>query len=112
MHSFNVVHRDLKFENVLFMSKAPESEVMIIDFGLAKANYARKKKLDEFVGTIYSMAPEVIRGAYDAKCDVWSLGVITYMLLAGAMPRARGVLRRGTAGTAGRPAGAAASRAP
>ncbi|KAH8063615.1 serine/threonine kinase [Aureococcus anophagefferens] len=77
------------FENVLFMSKAPESEVMIIDFGLAKANYARKKKLDEFVGTIYSMAPEVIRGAYDAKCDVWSLGIITYMLLAGAMPFTR-----------------------
>lgn len=89
MHRFNVVHRDLKFENVLFMSKAPESEVMIIDFGLAKANYARKKKLDEFVGTIYSMAPEVIRGAYDAKCDVWSLGIITYMLLAGAMPFTR-----------------------
>ena len=86
MHRFNVVHRDLKFENVLFMSKAVESEVMIIDFGLAKANYAKKKKLDEFVGTIYSMAPEVIRGSYDAKCDVWSIGVVTYMLLAGAMP--------------------------
>ncbi|KAH8043849.1 serine/threonine kinase [Aureococcus anophagefferens] len=55
MHRFNAVHRDLKFENVLFMSKAPESEVMIIDFGLAKANYARKKKLDEF-GTIYRRA--------------------------------------------------------
>lgn len=89
MHSFNVVHRDLKFENVLFMSKAADAEVMIIDFGLAKANYVRKKKLEEFVGTIYSMAPEVIRGAYDSKCDVWSLGVIAYMLLAGAMPFTR-----------------------
>ena len=37
MHRFGVVHRDLKFENVLFQSKAPESEVMVIDFGLAKA---------------------------------------------------------------------------
>ncbi|KAH8096251.1 serine/threonine kinase [Aureococcus anophagefferens] len=55
----HAVHRDLKFENVLFMSKAPD------------------------------MAPEVIRGAYDAKCDVWSLGIITYMLLAGAMPFTR-----------------------
>lgn len=91
MHSHGVVHRDIKFENVLFASKAFESEVMVIDFGLAKANYAVKKqgKLDEFVGTLYSMAPEVIRGSYDEKCDVWSLGVITYMLLAGAMPFTR-----------------------
>ncbi|KAJ1462743.1 kinase-like domain-containing protein [Pelagophyceae sp. CCMP2097] len=86
MHSFGVVHRDLKFENVLFASRAPAAEVLVIDFGLAKANYAAKRKLDDFVGTLYSMAPEVLRGEYDSKCDVWSLGVVTYMLLAGAMP--------------------------
>lgn len=39
MHSFKVVHRDLKFENILFASKSPESEVMVIDFGLAKADF-------------------------------------------------------------------------
>mmetsp|Transcript_9341 Transcript_9341/g.27977 ORF Transcript_9341/g.27977 Transcript_9341/m.27977 type:complete len:509 (-) Transcript_9341:44-1570(-) len=89
MHTFDVVHRDLKFENVLFQSKAPESEVMVIDFGLAKAKVSSQKRLHDFVGTIYSMAPEVIRGSYDAKCDVWSIGVITYMLLAGAMPFTR-----------------------
>jgi len=91
MHTNKVVHRDIKFENVLFVSKAKDSEVMVIDFGLAKANYAAKRegKLEEFVGTLYSMAPEVIRGAYDEKCDIWSLGVVTYMLLAGAMPFTR-----------------------
>uniref|UniRef100_A0A7S3K0F3 non-specific serine/threonine protein kinase n=1 Tax=Aureoumbra lagunensis TaxID=44058 RepID=A0A7S3K0F3_9STRA len=91
MHAYKVVHRDIKFENVLFFSKAYDAEIMVIDFGLSKANYTVKRegKLDEFVGTLYSMAPEVIRGSYDEKCDVWSLGVITYMLLAGAMPFTR-----------------------
>ena len=91
IHANKVVHRDIKFENVLFVSKAPDSEIMVIDFGLAKANYAAKRegKLDEFVGTLYSMAPEVIRGSYDEKCDIWSLGVVAYMLLAGAMPFTR-----------------------
>ena len=41
------------------------------------------------MGTLYSMAPEVMRGSYDSKCDIWSLGVVTYMLLAGAMPFTR-----------------------
>jgi len=91
IHANKVVHRDIKFENVLFVSKAADSEIMVIDFGLAKANYAAKRegKLDEFVGTLYSMAPEVIRGSYDEKCDIWSLGVVSYMLLAGAMPFTR-----------------------
>lgn len=87
MHSHDVVHRDIKFENVLFVSKSPDSEVMVIDFGLAKANYAVKKegKLNEFVGTLYSMAPEVIRGSYDEKCDIWSLGKLLIVSACRAM---------------------------
>lgn len=87
MHSHDVVHRDIKFENVLFVSKSPDSEVMVIDFGLAKANYAVKKegKLNEFVGTLYSMAPEVIRGSYDERCDVWSLGKLLIIFACRAM---------------------------
>lgn len=83
MHKRNVVHRDLKPENILIDH---ESETLkIADFGTA-VFYSSTKKLKDVVGTPYYMAPEVITGSYDEKCDVWSCGVILYILLSGSPP--------------------------
>jgi serine/threonine protein kinase len=85
MHSKNVVHRDLKYENILFVNDSPKSEIKLIDFGLSKV-YGDNTQLTDGVGTIYTMAPEVLKGNYSQKADVWSIGVITYMLLSSQMP--------------------------
>lgn len=61
MHSRNILHRDLKYENVLFVNESPQAEIKLIDFGLSKI-YGDNTELTEGVGTIYTMAPEVLRG--------------------------------------------------
>ena len=80
MHSKGITHRDLKYENILFVNDSPKAEVKLIDFGLSKV-YGDNTQLTEGVGTIYTMAPEVIKGNYTPTADVWSVGVIAYMLL-------------------------------
>ena len=86
LHSHGVCHRDLKPENILFSSMDANSQIKIIDFGLSKV----LKQIDQImkgeVGTLYYMAPEVIMGKYNEKCDVWSCGVILYILLSGHPP--------------------------
>jgi calcium-dependent protein kinase len=84
MHGRGITHRDLKFENIMFSS--PNSDaVKVIDFGLSK-KYSQEEHLHETVGTVYTMAPEVLKGDYDNKCDVWSMGVIAFMLLSSSLP--------------------------
>lgn len=85
LHSKGIVHRDLKLENFLFESKEEDSQLKIIDFGLSK-HFAFDEAQTDTVGTPYTVAPEVIRGEYTAKCDVWGIGVIAYMLLCGNPP--------------------------
>lgn len=85
LHDNNVCHRDLKFENILFESRSPEAMVKLIDFGLSKA-YKTGKTMNEPVGTLYSMAPEVLKGRYTQACDMWSVGVLAFMLISGEMP--------------------------
>ena len=85
MHSRNVAHRDLKYENILFVNESPKSEIKLIDFGLSK-KYGKDQHLTEGVGTIYTMAPEVLRGKYNEKADMWSIGVIAYMLVSSQLP--------------------------
>jgi calcium-dependent protein kinase len=84
MHSRKIVHRDLKYENILFVDDKPSSEIKLIDFGLSK-KYG-DGHLTEGVGTIYTMSPEVLKGKYNEKADMWSIGVIAYMLLSSQLP--------------------------
>jgi len=87
LHSKAICHRDLKFENILFENKSENCMVKLIDFGLSKA-YQPGRKMNEIVGTLYSMAPEVLNPKipYTQSTDMWSVGVIAYMLLSGMMP--------------------------
>eukprot|EP00929_Paragymnodinium_shiwhaense_P111430 TRINITY_DN7946_c0_g1_i1.p1 TRINITY_DN7946_c0_g1~~TRINITY_DN7946_c0_g1_i1.p1 ORF type:complete len:549 (+),score=160.44 TRINITY_DN7946_c0_g1_i1:99-1745(+) len=84
-HKMTICHRDLKPENFLFLSSAKDSPLKIIDFGLAKHFEADKLMLTK-VGTPYYVAPQVLHGGYDEKCDIWSCGVIMYILLCGYPP--------------------------
>ncbi len=86
MHSRNITHRDLKFENIMFESTKPDAEIKVIDFGLSKKYVPEAPHLSEGVGTIYTMAPQVLQGLYTSQADLWSTGVIAYMLLCGEMP--------------------------
>lgn len=88
----DVVHRDLKPENILCVSRHDDVHVKLTDFGLAKS--ITEDGLKTFCGTPQYFAPEVLcrrhtvagRGRYDKKADMWSLGVILYILLCGAPP--------------------------
>ena len=79
------MHRDLKPENFLYADKSEDSDLKIIDFGLSKI-LSNDNKMNSIVGTIYYMAPEVLQMNYEEKCDVWSAGVILYIMLCGKPP--------------------------
>jgi len=87
MHDHGIVHRDLKFENIIFESTHPKAEIKVIDFGLSKkfGNQATGL-MHEGVGTLYSMSPQVLQGVYTSQADLWSAGVIIYMLLSSHRP--------------------------
>mmetsp|Transcript_34635 Transcript_34635/g.52970 ORF Transcript_34635/g.52970 Transcript_34635/m.52970 type:complete len:268 (+) Transcript_34635:26-829(+) len=87
MHQKNITHRDLKPENILLESKDKKKlEVKISDFGFS-CFFEPTDGLDLVLGSPLYMAPEIIRGkVYNEKVDIWSIGVITYMLLSGRNP--------------------------
>lgn len=85
LHSKQIVHRDLKPENIMLeTNNHGDLSIKIIDFGAANFYYGTPLKLK--IGTAYYIAPEVIRKSYGPKCDIWSLGVILYVLLCGYPP--------------------------
>ncbi|CAG9320045.1 unnamed protein product [Blepharisma stoltei] len=86
LHSLHIVHRDLKPENIMFATHDANAEVKLIDFGLAKKFITEDCLLHTPVGTSYYVAPEVLQNNYGPSCDIWSLGVILYMLLTGKPP--------------------------
>ena len=88
LHEHGIVHRDLKPENFLMSDTSEGAEVKLIDFGLSKrfSNKEQINKMKTVVGTPYYVAPEVLKGSYDMRCDVWSLGVILYVFLCGYPP--------------------------
>jgi serine/threonine protein kinase len=84
-HLQGVVHRDLKPENFLFTSKNEDAVLKVIDFGLS--DYARfDQRLNDVVGSAYYVAPEVLHRSYSTEADIWSIGVISYILLCGSRP--------------------------
>ncbi|CAO2822349.1 unnamed protein product [Amaranthus hypochondriacus] len=84
-HLQGVVHRDLKPENFLFTSKDDNSPLKAIDFGLS--DYVKPdERLNDIVGSAYYVAPEVLHRAYGTEADMWSIGVIAYILLCGSRP--------------------------
>ncbi len=95
LHRKSICHRDLKPENYMFLTKEviryfvimkqKSSELILIDFGLSKY-YKENRNMKTRVGTCFYIAPEVLRGKYTESCDIWSLGVILYVLLFGEQP--------------------------
>ena len=86
LHFHGVCHRDLKPENILLSSMDEYSQLKLIDFGLSKVLKTIDSNIKGEVGTLYYMAPEVFLGKYNEKCDVWSCGVILYIILSGNPP--------------------------
>lgn len=84
-HSLGVMHRDLKPENFLFISQDEDSLLKTIDFGLS-VFFKPGEKFSDVVGSPYYVAPEVLRKRYGPEADVWSAGVILYILLSGVPP--------------------------
>ncbi|KAK8637625.1 hypothetical protein V6N13_136099 [Hibiscus sabdariffa] len=81
-HSMGVIHRDLKPENFLLLSKEENSPLKATDFGLS-VFFKPGEVFKDIVGSAYYIAPEVLRRRYGAEADIWSLGVMLYILLSG-----------------------------
>ena len=84
-HQNNIVHRDLKPENILMDNDSDDLTIKIIDWGCA-LTIKTTKQSNQADGTAYYIAPEVLKGEYNEKCDIWACGVIFYILLCGYPP--------------------------
>ncbi|KAL8269986.1 hypothetical protein Esti_006086 [Eimeria stiedai] len=100
-HMHRVAHRDLKPENFLFLTDQPNSPMKLIDFGLA-ARFKPGSPMRTRAGTPYYVSPQVLEGRYGPECDVWSAGVMMYILLCGYppfnAPSDRGIMNKVRAG--------------
>jgi len=85
LHRLHICHRDLKLENWLYQAATEDAKLKLIDFGYAKT-FSSKAPMRDVVGSIHYISPEMWRGSYDCKCDLWSIGVMSYELLSGSPP--------------------------
>ena len=85
LHDKGIVHRDIKPENLLFETDQ-EDVIKLIDFGLSRRHEEGETPMSNPVGTAYYMSPELLKGKYDRSCDVWSVGIIAFILLCGYPP--------------------------
>lgn len=86
LHEHKIAHCDLKPDNFLFLNDKPDSPLKIIDFGMSKMVSKPWKFLTTFRGTPYYVAPEVLQGKYLMHCDMWSFGVVAFVMLFGFPP--------------------------
>ncbi len=89
-HEHRIVHRDLKPENLMLETAAPDALLKIIDFGTS-SKIDPNTHLNQITGTVsptqpYYIAPEVLSKEYNEKCDIWSCGVILFLMLCGVPP--------------------------
>jgi len=86
LHENDIVHRDIKPENILFESNEKDAAIKLIDFGLSRNHSKDEDPMTNRVGTAYYMSPDLLKGKYDNSCDMWSVGIVAYILLCGYPP--------------------------
>jgi len=91
MHSQGLIHRDIKPENIMFANNAQEDPkspktLKLIDFDTCQEHVPNSPKATRIVGTPGYIAPEAFKGEYTPASDLWSVGVILYILMTGDMP--------------------------
>lgn len=98
IHSKGIMHRDLKPENILLASKVSNTDIKISDFGLAKMSKDYPRRLPRshsICGSDFYLAPEVIKQEeYGREIDIWSTGVVAYVVLSGSLPFFHNVLHK------------------
>ena len=87
VHNRKIVHRDIKPENLLFKSDSENSALCLIDFGMGREfDPSTDHAMSKVNGSPSYVAPEVLKGSYDHRCDLWSSGIVLYIMLSGVTP--------------------------
>ncbi|KAJ3443355.1 serine/threonine-protein kinase fhke-related [Anaeramoeba flamelloides] len=87
LHSNKIAHRDIKPENILLMEEYSDTKVKLADFGFSRT-FSEENKMITVVGTSNYLAPEIFKTSqgYNEECDLWSAGIVLYIMLSGLMP--------------------------